>query len=267
MSVSVMSEVFKRYPVGDAEMLLALALADHADDHGEHIWPSVPSLAQKTRQSERSVQRQLRKMEADRWLLRVSTKKIGRGQTVEYRINPDWLKGDNLSPFSEEKRVTNETERVTPGVEKGDKCGAAYKEEPSLTIKEPSSARARNPQPKIALPDWLDPELWKQYVDHRKEIKSRLTHRAAELSIGTLDKLRKQGFPPREVIEQTIFNGWVGLFPIKQQAVGKPGQRQRMSETELLRLGAEIGIEPKPGESLPDFAARIDAARCMGGMP
>ena len=34
MSVKVMTAVFERYPVGGGEMLLALALADHASDDG-----------------------------------------------------------------------------------------------------------------------------------------------------------------------------------------------------------------------------------------
>ena len=44
-------------------MLLALALADFSDDEGGKVFPSVLALAKKTRQSERSVQYQLRKME------------------------------------------------------------------------------------------------------------------------------------------------------------------------------------------------------------
>ena len=44
-------------------MLLALALADFSDDEGSKVFPSIPALAKKTRQSERSVQYQLRKME------------------------------------------------------------------------------------------------------------------------------------------------------------------------------------------------------------
>lgn len=44
-------------------MLLALALADFSDDEGGKVFPSIPALAKKTRQSERSVQYQLRKME------------------------------------------------------------------------------------------------------------------------------------------------------------------------------------------------------------
>ena len=44
-------------------MLLALALADFSDDDGGKVFPSIPALAKKTRQSERSVQYQLRRME------------------------------------------------------------------------------------------------------------------------------------------------------------------------------------------------------------
>jgi len=44
-------------------MLLALALADFSDDDGGKVFPSITSLAKKTRQSERSVQYQLRRME------------------------------------------------------------------------------------------------------------------------------------------------------------------------------------------------------------
>ncbi len=44
-------------------MLLALALADFSDDEGGKVFPSIPALAKKTRQSERSVQYQLRRME------------------------------------------------------------------------------------------------------------------------------------------------------------------------------------------------------------
>jgi hypothetical protein len=58
-----MSKVFDMYPSGGGEMLLALSLADFADDDGEKIFPSVATLARKTRQSERSIQYQLRKME------------------------------------------------------------------------------------------------------------------------------------------------------------------------------------------------------------
>lgn len=72
MSVKVMGMVFDRYPNGGGEMILALALADHSSDDGTGIYPSVASLAEKTRQSVRAVQYQLRGMEKAGWLILVN---------------------------------------------------------------------------------------------------------------------------------------------------------------------------------------------------
>lgn len=136
MSVKIMSMVFERYPTGGGEMLLALALADHAHDDGRHIFPSVETLARKTRQSERTVQRLLRKMTKVGWLIPVKNIFGGRGKAAEYRISADWIKGDNLSPFQNkgdkrgQKRVTNE-------VIKGD---IAVSPQPSESSLEPSSS-------------------------------------------------------------------------------------------------------------------------------
>jgi len=99
MSVRLISEVFARYPNGGGEMLLALALADHASDDGTRVYPSVKALAEKTRQSERTVQYQLRAMEAAGWLILVGTNNGGRSKTTEYRISPLWLKGADIAPF------------------------------------------------------------------------------------------------------------------------------------------------------------------------
>lgn len=93
MSVKVMSAIFDRYPNGGGEMLLALALADHAHDDGTSVRPSVRTLAKKTRQSERTVQYQLRKMQACGWLILVRISSGKPGDTNEYKINFAWLTG------------------------------------------------------------------------------------------------------------------------------------------------------------------------------
>lgn len=94
MSSKVQAAVWARYPVGGGEMLLALALADHADDQGRNIWPSVAYSAEKTRQSERSVQYQLRRMVQRGFLILAQEAKHGR--TREYKISPEWLAGGEL---------------------------------------------------------------------------------------------------------------------------------------------------------------------------
>ena len=96
MSVRLMTAVFDRYPNGAGEFTLALALADNAHDDGSHIFPTVATLAQKTRQSVRAVQYQLRRMEEMGWLVSVGPADGGCSRPREYRINPAWIRGEEL---------------------------------------------------------------------------------------------------------------------------------------------------------------------------
>lgn len=152
MSVKVMTMVFDRYPNGGGEMLTALALADHASDDGSKVFPSVASLAAKTRQSERTIQYQLRHMEQIGWLQLVSHEFGGRSKTREYRINPAWINGDqhfdidlnskgaNSAPI--EKGAIYDTKGCNPRQERVQsttvKGAIAVAPESSVTIIEPS---------------------------------------------------------------------------------------------------------------------------------
>jgi hypothetical protein len=120
MSIRLMTMVFDRYPEGGSEMLLALAMVDHARDDGTSIWPSVDELARKTRQSRRTVQRQIAKMVASGWLEQVRTATGRRGLTNEYRVRAAWVAGDellatgvNLTPVADEAENPT-SDRLTP---------------------------------------------------------------------------------------------------------------------------------------------------------
>lgn len=114
MSIRLMTMVFDRYPEGGSEMLLALALADHAHDDGSRIWPSVGELARKTRQSTRTVQRQIQKMVALGWLELVSSATGRRGSTNEYRVTPSWVAGADLAPRGDKLTPHKEVEVIHP---------------------------------------------------------------------------------------------------------------------------------------------------------
>lgn len=141
MSVKVMTAVFERYPNGGGEMLLALALADHASDDGTRIYPSIKALSEKTRQSERSVQYQLRRMQESGWLILVNAGNGGRSMSSEYRISPDWIKGAEIAPFQkgaidDEKGANDNTKGCNPEQERVQPVAPANNRH--RTIKEPS---------------------------------------------------------------------------------------------------------------------------------
>ena len=68
------------------------------------------------------------------------------------------------------------------------------------------------------VPDWVPIDDWNDWVHTRK---SKPTHRAVELSIQKLEKLKQQGHDPRDVLQQSIANGWTGLFPTEKKTLKK----------------------------------------------
>lgn len=164
MSVRMMSLVFAHYPGAGGELVLALSLADHAHDDGGGIFPSISDLATKTRQSDRTVQRQLRGMEDRGWLECVQRSNGGRNRVSRYRINPEWvrdaagfvwrqLNGDILSPLEAEKPRQNVTvsppETVTSEARNGDIAvsPARNHQEPSITPVYPLEVKAGSAEP------------------------------------------------------------------------------------------------------------------------
>ena len=92
------------------------------------------------------------------------------------------------------------------------------------------------------LPPWIDADAWAGYVAMRKSIKKPLTERAMKLAIHKLEGLLKQGHDPTKVLDQSTFNSWQGLFPIREERHG----RQSEDPNERLRQAARnIGYNPK----------------------
>jgi len=62
------------------------------------------------------------------------------------------------------------------------------------------------------LPDWIDPELWKQFLDHRKKLRKPATAYSQHLLIKKLEKIKEAGFDPEDTINISIERGWQGFF-------------------------------------------------------
>lgn len=62
-------------------------------------------------------------------------------------------------------------------------------------------------------------EAFNEFLSHRKEIKKPMTDRAIKLAIGSLNKLSGgDNDKAIEIINQSIMNGWQGLFELKTES-------------------------------------------------
>ena len=225
VSVKIMSLVFERYPNGGGEMLLALALADHAHDDGTRIFPSVATLASKTRQSRRTVQNQLHKMVDEGWLIPVANLKGGRNKAVEYHIQRGWIKGADFAPIEEKGAVDDKKgcnqrqERVQP-----------VAPEPSLTINKPSKSVTLTPALMVFELPGLSPEVAQEYLDHRKALRKPLSAGAWRSIAGEVRKAI--GFSPSAALREAMAAGWVGLRADWLERRSKPLGKQEVTYAE-----------------------------------
>lgn len=89
----------------------------------------------------------------------------------------------------------------------------------------------------IKLPEWLNKKAWQFWIEHRKEIKRKLTKNAIKLQLKFLEQ-RKEDHAL--IIAQSIQNGWTGLFELnkktrsdKEKAWDKMQREKREDEQRL----------------------------------
>lgn len=148
-----MTEVWRRLGCRGSELLLALAIADIAGDDGRNVFPGVAHLAAKTRQSERTVGRQLKAFRRVEWLIveEAGGLRGGRRRPTRYRINSAWINGDSLSGIPDigekgdipsPKGCQTESQRVTSQVGMADTAVSEY---PSGSIDPSGSVGTASP--------------------------------------------------------------------------------------------------------------------------
>ncbi|EPK6572752.1 replication protein [Klebsiella pneumoniae] len=82
----------------------------------------------------------------------------------------------------------------------------------------------------VQLPDWLSAEIWSSWVAYRRDLKKPIkSQQTVTQAINLLDRCRLNGYSPDEIINQSIANGWQGLFEPKGV---RPQRRQESRVTE-----------------------------------
>lgn len=245
-----------------APMILAVALADAANDSGAAIAESVVGLAKKTRQSDRAVRKQLRALESA-GLLSVDERSAGgRGNVTRYRLNLTML-------------VSSETRNGVQGLDDA-KPGTAFRVSDPETrngvqgfgdrhikaVLKPSSSNASGFRVSGDALDAEDERLARWMFDRIRVLNA--SHRepawpAWQRDVRRMRERDKRGH--REIAE--LFD-WANRDPFWQVNVLSPGTLRRQWDRLVLQRRRATGAVD-PGAPPPDrVCAHVhDGQRCQ----
>ena len=229
MSVKVMGWVWDQ-DLPQNEKFVLLAYADHADHDGYNIYPSVALIAHKTGYAHRSVQRITKQLTEKMYLVAVGT---GPNGVNKYRMpmyggnkmTPPTEGGDTsvrggVTPVSPEPSVNRQPKPLTPPPPKGRNRAALTADVILATVIIPDNFHHH----KEFAPTWY------AFLEHRIEIKKPMTIRGAEMM---LKKLGKYGADVAIAsLQDSIANGWQGVFPMKQSGTSDMPSRKQSRQTQ-----------------------------------
>lgn len=191
-------------------------------------WPSRDKLAQRCGLAPGKISTATTELARLGWLHKSGDG--GRGRSCEYRLLVPDLAASNgadavtvAAPATVAPAVTTTVPTVaTPTVP----TVARGKEHASEHAVEQDSA-ARCAAATAALPANVTPAVWQGWVQHRSQLGKRLTPATVQAQLAML---AAQGAQADAVLQQSIRNGWQGLFALKTAPASKPsyddGQRR-----------------------------------------
>ena len=132
--------------------------------------------------------------------------------------------GNKIGVNKEVSAWKNQLRDTVSNLETNDVSGLETHKRNTLKKKEniytpisPKPEKPAKPEPFDAnahpLPDWLSRDTWVNWVTYRKDLKKPIkTKQTLNGLIPRLTKFYEAGYTPESVIDESISNGWTGLF-------------------------------------------------------
>lgn len=222
-------QIIKKTDLPSNAKLVCFYLSTFMNAEHDIAWPSQSRIAAETGLSKPTVNKWLQYLDKTGWLV---TKKKFRAVSSgnqnyhhneymvsipKHRLN-ELTAGHSTGKTVEEQRLNESGAEVKPF-------------NTNNNINNNSNNNKEN------IPVWLDKELWKSFVDHRKQLKAPMTGRAKSLLITKLEKYHLSGQDIEAIINQSIMNGWKSVFEEKGNDRTNGTHRQ---DSRASRVNSEI---------------------------
>jgi phage replication O-like protein O len=152
----------------------------------------------------------------------------------DYEAWEGWgvITGDNEIITGDNKKEIKKLSRARTEIITGDNsCYHGREVTPIIekkvkeNIKQPENGdgeKKKKKSKKVEYPPWLDMELWREFKRHRSRIKAPMTRFAEDRMLSKLQSLCDGKMERhREFLEQSITNGWKGIFQLRDDTTEK----------------------------------------------
>ena len=246
-----MSQVWNMEIDDSTTKLTLMALADFSDDEG-YCYPSYEVLAKKISKSKRTAIRAVEKL-TELGFLQKEKRELNDGTS---RTNLYKIVSENERVTQTPPMMTNVKEAVTSVTSHSDTDGTRVVTNVSLhsdkgvtpinittnrtvsrTIKEPSI----NPLPPkgVSLPDFIDPNLWQEYLAYKKERREKLSTKGLQMKFSEWAKWHAEGIDVNECLREAMRNEWQGVFKPKP-TYNKAQSGLSLSVEDVRRFGGDV---------------------------
>lgn len=113
---------------------------------------------------------------------------------------------------------------------------------PKETLKQINIKSKETRGEKIVLPDCISQADWDDFLNNRKSMKSPMSPCAQKRAINQLIKFHEEGQDVKAIIDQSIINGWKGVFPVRNFSRNSNG---RPRNTIVNDRGVEVTVSPQ----------------------
>lgn len=162
-------------------------------------------------------------------------------KNVENKANSEKKENPRNNP-RENPGCKHQRKPLNDNYNENDNVNGNHNENDNSYLDAGASCEAKQPKRQVYYP--LDEKLNQamiDFVEYRKKIKSPMTDRAVDLMIGKLDSMTADNNEKIAILEQSIVNGWKGVFPLRNENTKKTEDNEFLRITE--RLANEEGVD------------------------
>lgn len=224
------------------DLAVLSVLADRANMNSCKCWPSINRISHESGVPRTTTIKAIKRLEVSEW---ITTERTAGANSTYYLKMPDDA-GSAVDGTSATWNVNGSASGLLTGPVHGTDPVPPTVSEQEEDINQKKNKTDKSGAAIALFPTWLSPKHWQDFLEYRQEIKKPMTLKAQSLAIEKLKELRVKGNDPTDVINQSILNGWVGLFEIKAGTRNpEPPQLPRETEENIraVRIEAERHLE------------------------